>query len=960
MEESVRKGGGKATAAWFGGRLAVTPAVPADLAGMPPGESRNGNYFLSLLRHSPDMVVVLGGDLKVRWASPSVARITGYGEGEMLSRDILSFLHPEDRSKAMQAVYFCATHFGMPYTLEVRFRHSDGGYRHHEAVVTNLLQDPVVQGVVINSRDVTERALLREKLEEHRQQLERLVAERTRELEEANRRLREEIAERAALEDELQRREEYYRSLVESAHDIMMMIRPDGRIGYVSPSVRARLGYEPVDLVGRDVMDLVHPDDLPRFLESMGKGGGESEAGGAVRFRVRHGDGSWRVLEAVAGAISGSPLLGGVVVNSRDITEQAEAEEALRESEEKFRVLSEQSMLGIVIIQDDRFVYMNRAAADIYGIPLEGYENLDVAKLINTLVHPEDRDLIFDQLRRKQGGEEGQVANYAFRLLARTGETRWVEIYSKTINFGGRPADMAVVADITGRKLAEEALLEKEEYFRSLVESSLDVIIIVDENNRLQYISPSVEEIFGYRPEELVGQMGMGFLADSELIRAGAEFNKVLKAPGALSQGLFRARRKDGSWRMLQVKARNMFDHPLVRGVMVNVRDVTEEKAIERRLEGINRLFLGLGADIITNMEAIVQGCRDLLGADFAAYCRLETGRFSVLSTEPGEEGFRVSGNGADYLALKIIKEGGEEPLALADLRADPRGEKDPLARRHGMVSFLGYPVRLRGRTLGCLCLYGAQPRRFRAFEVETAGVLARALAAEEERLASEQNLKSFVDVAAHELRHPVTVMKGYALTLRDYGERLDEGTKREYLEVINKGADRLDSLIRELLDASRIERGRFAVKRQEQRLEPLLERAVQEVREKGVAHQLRLTVKGELSPREVDADKLVQVLVILMDNAVAHSPAHFPVEVEAEERGGEALISVLDRGVGVPEAQRELIFERFYQVEDAQHAAKGMGLGLFIAREIVEAHGGRIWHEPRLGGGSAFRFTLR
>ena len=796
LKENIRESRYGAAGSGPAGELSAAGAWPdAETVECAPFP-QDGEHFRYLLCHGPDLVLVLEGDLKVRWVSPSSGRITGYREEELCSRDILSFLHPEDREKAMQAIYFCATHFGVPYLLEVRFRHRDGTYRHHQARVTNLLQDPVVHGVI---------------------------------------------------------------------------------------------------------------------------------------------------------------------VNSRDISEQVKVEEALHESEERLRVLSEHSMLGIVILQDNRFRYMNRAAADIYGLSPEGYQDLDVMETINAVIHPEDRDFIIDQARRKQRDEGGQVASYAFRVVTRTGETRWLEIYSKTVSNRGRPAALVTIADITDRKLAEEALREKEEYFRSLIENSLDVVLIVDESNRVKYVTPSVERIFGYRPEELMGKWGMGFIPQDELIRAAGEFAKVLQDPDNVYEGEFHARHKDGSWRTVLARGCNMFAHPLVRGIVVNLQDVTERKAIERRLQDINRLFLGLGADIIANMEAIVQACRDLLGAPFAAYYRLEMGRFSVLSTDPGEEGLLVTGEDRNYLALKVIKEGEDEPLIIKDLRANPDDARDPLARKHDMASFLGYPVRVKGRTVGCLCLYYPEARRFLYHEVETVGLLTRALAGEEERLANEQNLKNFVDVAAHELRHPVTVMKGYALTLRDYGERLDEGTRREYLELISKGADRLDDLIRELLDASRIERGRFAVNREEQRLEPLLERAVREVREKGIAHPLRLAVKRELAPRKVDADKLVQVLVILLDNAVAHSPAHFPVEVEAEERDGEALISVLDRGVGIPEAQRELIFERFYQVEDAAHeTSRGMGLGLYIAREIVEAHGGRIWHEPRLGGGSIFRFILR
>jgi len=134
----------------------------------------------------------------------------------------------------------------------------------------------------------------------------------------------------------------------------------------------------------------------------------------------------------------------------------------------------------------------------------------------------------------------------------------------------------------------------------------------------------------------------------------------------------------------------------------------------------------------------------------------------------------------------------------------------------------------------------------------------------------------------------------------------------------------------------------------------------VKEMKDKGCPQALSVELRGELAPRAVDAEKLVRVLVILLDNASAHSPAGCEIEVTAEERDGEALVAVSDHGEGVPEKARELIFGRFYQVEDAlHHTTRGMGLGLYIAKEIVEAHGGRIWHEHNDGGGSVFRFTV-
>lgn len=139
-----------------------------------------------------------------------------------------------------------------------------------------------------------------------------------------------------------------------------------------------------------------------------------------------------------------------------------------------------------------------------------------------------------------------------------------------------------------------------------------------------------------------------------------------------------------------------------------------------------------------------------------------------------------------------------------------------------------------------------------------------------------------------------------------------------------------------------------------------LAERAVAEMGARCCGDSVGLVVVEDPGPKEVDAEKFVSLLVILMDNAVCYSPAGSPIEVVLEKRGNSALVSVLDRGPGVAEGERERIFERFYRAESTPGcSAGGLGLGLFCAREVVEAHGGFIWCEPREGGGSAFRFIL-
>ncbi len=132
------------------------------------------------------------------------------------------------------------------------------------------------------------------------------------------------------------------------------------------------------------------------------------------------------------------------------------AERALRESEEKFRVLSEQSMMAIVVFQDSAMRYVNDAFSNIVGYPMDEIRGWNAEDGLARLIHPDDLDFVKDQLYRKMRGDKDVVTNYPLRMITREGEVRWVEIYSKTVLVGGRPANLATMVDITDRKRAEE------------------------------------------------------------------------------------------------------------------------------------------------------------------------------------------------------------------------------------------------------------------------------------------------------------------------------------------------------------------------------------------------------------------------------------------------------------------------------------------------------------------------
>lgn len=224
-----------------------------------------------------------------------------------------------------------------------------------------------------------------------------------------------------------------------------------------------------------------------------------------------------------------------------------------------------------------------------------------------------------------------------------------------------------------------------------------------------------------------------------------------------------------------------------------------------------------------------------------------------------------------------------------------------------------------------------------------------------------EQMRTEFVSNVTHELRTPLTSIQGFAETLLE-GALDDPGTARHFVTIIQKESGHLNRLIEDLLDLSRIESGRWKMRKEPVQLRQLAEETVGRLtpraRELGVS--LGLAIPEGLPEVPGDSVRLAQVLLNLVDNALKYTPAGGSVTVSARETGPTVSISVVDTGTGIPKADLPRIFERFYRVDKARsRATGGTGLGLSIVKHIVEAHGGSISVVSDVGQGAAFTFTL-
>jgi PAS domain S-box-containing protein len=290
-------------------------------------------------------------------------------------------------------------------------------------------------------------------------------------------------------------------------------------------------------------------------------------------------------------------------------------EPAFQASDEFFRLMSEQSLLGVCIVQDDRIKYANQRLADIAGLPLETFLGWNPMQFL-AMIHPEDRNMVAKQLQRKQRGKGDVIPNYQIRIFRSSGEVAWLDISSKTVYYSGKPADLVALIDITDSKRKEAQRIR----LAAAVEQTAEMIIVADAEGVIQYVNPAFESIMGYRGDEVVGQSGR-ILQGREGRAAYDEVGRTLAAGRPWSGRLVQ---KDRGGKEHEVDA-TVSPVKDASGRLVNYisvqRDITRKVALENRIrqatkmEAVGRLAGGIAHDF-NNQLTVIKGYCELLLRD--------------------------------------------------------------------------------------------------------------------------------------------------------------------------------------------------------------------------------------------------------------------------------------------------------------------------------------------------------
>src|SRR5215211_4501809 len=748
-----------------------------------------------------------------------------------------------------------------------------------------------------------------------------------------------------AFNDMLDRRREANAALRESEERLRglsdatfegIAISENGRVLETNRAFAELFGYERNEVIGMNVLDFVAPGShelVRQRISSLSREPyevvGLRKDGGQLEIEVRGKTSSYRDRIVRVTAV-------------RDITERKEAERRLREAEERYRTLVENVPAVVYMDRLDEVssaLYTSPQAEEMFGYPVD--EWLADPEFFVKLLHPEDKEAVLaEHLRTDATGEKFEME---YRLIARDGRVVWVRDESVIVQDEDESLRQGILLDITERKEAERRLQEAEARYRAVMEQSVEPIYLYDaQTKRVLESNAAFREMMGYTEEELLDMEIYDFIAH-ERENIDAHIQRSLEK-GRRRVGERRYRHKDGSIVIVDTST-SVLTYRGKTALCAVSRDVTELRRAE---------------------EALHKSEASLAEAQRIAH--LGNWEWDVVAGEVhwSDEVFRIYGYQPrefvptlDRLIEVVHPEDRErfrENLDDALYQGEPYDFEHRIIRSDGKVRVVHRQAEVvRGEE--------GEPLKM----VGTVHDITERKRAEEEIKEANRHLEElavlkadFTAMVAHELDTPLAVIRGYADMLATGELDLDEHSRA--LDRVQAETDLLEALVSDVRSAAAVEREDFAIEPQQVAVGGLLRDAAAFVQTIPGDH--RLITEGAADGWVLaDPYRIGQVLRNLLSNAAKYSPNGVPIELRTAPGAapGRVRIEVADQGAGIHPDDAVRIFEKFGRGRDGGgRKVAGTGLGLYLSRRILQAHGSELTLDSVPGGGSVFGFELR
>jgi PAS domain S-box-containing protein len=542
----------------------------------------------------------------------------------------------------------------------------------------------------------------------------------------------------------------------------------------------------------------------------------------------------------------------------------------------------------------------------------------------------------------------------------------------------------ALNREVARRIQVEQSLRNSEARKSAMLETALDAIVTIDHAGRIVEFNPAAEAMFGYRSQEVIGQM-MAELVIPPALRWPHQqaFRRYLDSGDHTILGRrieLMARRADGSDFPVELAVAPIADGPSPM-FTAYIRDISEHKANLSALHDQLRLAafgrdVGLALSQANSLQEMVQQCAWLivqhLGGAFA--------RIWSVNEREGELELQASAGlythlDGDHSRVPIgqFKIGRiaqtQQPYFTNTVLGDPVVHDQVWAEREGMVSFAGYPLVVDGRAIGVMAMFAQHPLSETTLSAMASVAHGIALGMERKRIEEElhrqtqilktvdQRKDEFLAMLAHELRNPLAPIRTGLEVLQF------EDHDNETVALMQQQVDYMVRLVDDLLDVSRILSGRIDLQKQHVQLSSVVSHALSIVQPLMAQHQHELVVSQPQTPVWLDADlaRLSQVLSNLLHNAIKYTPSGGRIELEARPQGDQVAVHIKDNGIGINPNFLPELFELFTQADRSlDRSSGGLGIGLTLVRRLVEQHGGSISaYSDGIGHGSEFVVCL-
>ncbi|MDQ0638678.1 PAS domain S-box-containing protein [Pedobacter sp. W3I1] len=786
--------------------------------------------------------------------------------------------------------------------------------------------------------------------------------------------------------------EQNFRSLILQAPVAMCLLRgPDFIIEMVNAAMLDIWGKSKDTVINRPVFQAL-PDareqGLEQVMEEVYRSGEPFFANETPVRLLRHGKQDTVYQNFVYQAYRdpfGAIL--GVLAISVNVTEQVKSRMELQKAYERIQLSKTAAQLGTFDMDLEKGIMeWDWRCRELFGVRHKNevtYEDDFIKGL-----HPDDRTRITTIISELlSGSSPSGDYDVEYRTIGQADhELRWVRAKGK-VYYEDKKAKRFIgsVLDVTSEKRNElrlADLAEKQARLAAVVNSTDDIIISKTLEGIITSWNPAAERAFGYTESETLGRH-ISIIIPPERIQEEDFIISQIRSGNNVDHFETIRQGKSGKQLHLSITVSPIFGpNGTIIGASKIARDISEQLQVQEtarkyteRLEIMNMVMGSISEELELNkiLQKVTDATTELTGAQFGAFFYNKTdgqGESYMLFTLSGasRESFEKFGMPRNTAVFHPTFSG-QGVVRVDDITKDERYGKN--APHFGMpkghlpvVSYLAVPVISRnGNVIGGLFFGHPEPAIFtQEHETIVTSIAAQAAISLdnaklfEEVKALNDKKDEFIGLASHELKTPLASISGY---LQILGRLTFEAKQQTFLTKASNQVQRLTSLVNDLLDISKIEAGKLQLSIKPFDLEAVIRESIELIQHSAPKHTISFHSNTKHCMASGDAQRIEQVIINLLSNAVKYAPMADHVKVSLDSSPEKITVSVTDFGPGIPHNKLKNIFKRFYRIDESSPNISGLGIGLYLAHEIISRHNGEIWAESEQGIGSTFLFSL-